>query len=61
MTTIVSIKIKVEALTIDQDIKNKGIKEVQIEAEAELETHIVITTRLATYRTWEKILLKVQP
>ena len=61
MTTIVSIKIKVEALTIDQDIKSKNIKEVQIEAGAELETHTVITTTPATYRTWETILLKVQP
>lgn len=61
MTTIVSIKIKVEARMIDQDIKSKNIKEVKIEAGVELETHTVITTTPATYRTWETILLKVQP
>jgi len=62
MTTIVSIKITVEARTIDQDIKSKKIKEAQIEAGAiQRETHTATTTTTATYQTWETILRKVQP
>jgi len=55
MTTIVSIKNKAEALTIDQDNKNKFTKEGRIEAGAEPETHTVVTTTPATCQIWETI------